>query len=124
MDHAKSNNTNSLVTGAGSALALYYIVHPQLVTNPSYASSVGLGLSAVLLGLKGIRYKVTRRMFPAGVVAVSSLETGIGGTPTIERLEREDILTLQELQQTVLANQLTSAHFNPIFVGVDVIVIL
>ncbi|BBN20447.1 hypothetical protein MPTK1_Vg00060 [Marchantia polymorpha subsp. ruderalis] len=73
MDHAKSNNTNSLVTGAGSALALYYIVHPQLVTNPSYASSVGLGLSAVLLGLKGIRYKVTRRMFPAGVVAVSSL---------------------------------------------------
>ncbi|CAM6103088.1 unnamed protein product [Calypogeia fissa] len=73
LDHAKSNNTNSLVTGAGSALALYYVVHPQLVTNPSYASSVGLGISAILLGLKGIRYKVTKKLFPAGVVALSSL---------------------------------------------------
>ncbi|KAE8671382.1 Protein FATTY ACID EXPORT 2 [Hibiscus syriacus] len=56
MGYMKSGNQKSLAAGGFSAAVLYY-VYTQLPTNPVFASSVGLGISAALLGVMGSRFK-------------------------------------------------------------------
>ncbi|KAL3675050.1 hypothetical protein R1sor_024998 [Riccia sorocarpa] len=68
----KSGSAKSLATGGGAALALYY-VYTQLPVNPVFASSFGLGISAVLLAVMGPRFKKSGKFMPAGLVAVYSL---------------------------------------------------
>ncbi|KAG6546797.1 hypothetical protein Mapa_011743 [Marchantia paleacea] len=69
---AKSGSAKSLATGGGAALALYY-VYSQLPINPVFASSFGLGISAVLLGIMAPRFKKSGKFMPAGLVALFSL---------------------------------------------------
>ncbi|PON49430.1 TMEM14 family [Parasponia andersonii] len=72
MGYLKSGSQKSLLAGGISASLLYY-VHTQLPTNPVFASSLGLGLSAALLGVMGTRFKRSGKIFPAGVVSLVSL---------------------------------------------------
>ncbi|GLJ11218.1 hypothetical protein SUGI_0147410 [Cryptomeria japonica] len=72
MGYVKSGSSMSLISGGLSASVLCY-VHTQLPTNPTFASSVGLGISAVLLFAMGARFKKSGKIFPAGVVSVVSL---------------------------------------------------
>lgn len=72
MGYVKSGSQKSLVSGGLSALILFY-VYTQLPTNPVVASSVGLGMSAALLGVMGSRFKKSGKFFPAGVVSLVSL---------------------------------------------------
>ncbi|XP_031490932.1 protein FATTY ACID EXPORT 2, chloroplastic-like [Nymphaea colorata] len=67
----KRGSKTSLAAGGVSALLLFY-VYTQLPTNPVFASSVGLGVSAALLGVMGSRFKKSGKMFPAGVVSIVS----------------------------------------------------
>ncbi|KAF3779112.1 FATTY ACID EXPORT 2 protein [Nymphaea thermarum] len=67
----KRGSKTSLAAGGVSALLLFY-VYTQLPTNPVFASSVGLGVSATLLGVMGSRFKKSGKMFPAGVVSIVS----------------------------------------------------
>ncbi|KAK7841708.1 protein fatty acid export 2 [Quercus suber] len=62
----------SLLAGGISASLLYY-VYSQLPVRPVLASSVGLGISAALLGVMGARFKKSGKIFPAGVVSLVSL---------------------------------------------------
>ena len=72
MGYVKSGSQKSLAAGGLSAAVLYY-VYTQLPTNPVFASSVGLGISAALLGVMGSRFKRSGKVFPAGVVSLVSL---------------------------------------------------
>lgn len=72
MGYVKSKSTKSLISGAISSLVLYY-VYTQLPSNPVFASSLGLGVSAVLLIVMGTRFKKSGKLFPAGVVSLVSL---------------------------------------------------
>ncbi|KAF3774638.1 FATTY ACID EXPORT 2 protein [Nymphaea thermarum] len=67
----KRGSKTSLAAGGVSALLLFY-VYTQLPTNLVFASSVGLGVSATLLGVMGSHFKKTGKMFPAGVVSIVS----------------------------------------------------
>lgn len=72
MGYLKSGSQKSLLAGGVSASLLYY-VYTQLPTKPVLASSIGLGLSAALLGVMGSRFKKSGKVFPAGVVSLISL---------------------------------------------------
>ncbi|TYI17375.1 hypothetical protein ES332_A07G019200v1 [Gossypium tomentosum] len=72
MGYVKSGSQKSLAAGGLSAAVLYY-VYTQLPTNRVFASSVGLGISAALLGVMGSRFKRSGKVFPAGVVSLVSL---------------------------------------------------
>ncbi|XWS17560.1 hypothetical protein CRYUN_Cryun33cG0077700 [Craigia yunnanensis] len=72
MGYMKSGSQKSLLAGGLSAALLYY-VYTELPTKPVFASSVGLGISAALLGVMGSRFKRSGKVFPAGVVSLVSL---------------------------------------------------
>ncbi|XP_022754735.1 protein FATTY ACID EXPORT 2, chloroplastic-like isoform X1 [Durio zibethinus] len=72
MGYMKSGSQKSLLAGGLSAALLYY-VYTELPTRPVFASSLGLGVSAVLLVVMGSRFKRSRKIFPAGVVSLMSL---------------------------------------------------
>jgi len=72
MGYLKSGSQKSLLAGGLSASLLYY-VYTQLPTRPVIASSIGLGISAALLGVMGSRFKKSGKIFPAGVVSLVSL---------------------------------------------------
>ncbi|KAG6722988.1 hypothetical protein I3842_03G188700 [Carya illinoinensis] len=72
MGYMKSGSQKSLLAGGVSASLLYY-VYATLPTKPVLASSIGLGLSAALLGVMGTRFKRSGKIFPAGVVSLVSL---------------------------------------------------
>ncbi|KAI3760768.1 hypothetical protein L1987_51167 [Smallanthus sonchifolius] len=72
MGYLKSGSQKSLISGGVSAALLFY-VYTQLPVNPVFASCVGFGLSAALLGVMGSRFKNSGKVFPAGVVSVVSL---------------------------------------------------
>ncbi|XP_076941427.1 uncharacterized protein LOC143610977 [Bidens hawaiensis] len=72
MGYLKSGSQKSLLSGSISAALLYY-VYTQLSVNPVFASCVGFGLSAALLGVMGSRFKNSGKVFPTGVVSVVSL---------------------------------------------------
>ncbi|MED6122982.1 hypothetical protein PIB30_045025 [Stylosanthes scabra] len=72
MGYLKSGSQKSLLAGGVSAALLYY-VYTELPLRPVYASSVGLGISAALLGVMGSRFKKSGKIFPAGVVSLVSL---------------------------------------------------
>ncbi|CAI9266459.1 unnamed protein product [Lactuca saligna] len=71
MGFLKSGSQKSLISGGISA-ALLLFVYTQLPVNPVFASCVGLGLSGALLGVMGMRFKKSGKVFPAGVVSVVS----------------------------------------------------
>ncbi|XVE53809.1 hypothetical protein DITRI_Ditri03aG0031900 [Diplodiscus trichospermus] len=72
MGYLKSGSQKSLMAGGLSAALLYY-VHTELPAKPVFASSLGLGVSAALLGVMGFRFKRSGKVFPAGVVSLVSL---------------------------------------------------
>ncbi|XP_022885808.1 protein FATTY ACID EXPORT 2, chloroplastic-like [Olea europaea var. sylvestris] len=72
MGYLKSGSQKSLIAGGGSALLLY-LVYTMLPTYPVLASSLGFGMSASLLGVMGLRFKKSSKIFPAGVVSFVSL---------------------------------------------------
>lgn len=72
MGYLKSGSQKSLISGGISA-ALLFFVYTQLPVNPVFASCIGFGLSAALLGVMGTRFKKSGKVFPAGVVSVVSL---------------------------------------------------
>ncbi|KAK6273774.1 hypothetical protein POUND7_010857 [Theobroma cacao] len=72
MGYIKSGSQKSLMAGGLSASLLYY-VYTQLPAKPVFASSLGLGTSAALLGVMGFRFKRSGKVFPAGVVSLVSL---------------------------------------------------
>ena len=72
MGYLKSGSNKSLLAGGLSASLLYY-VYTELPGSPVFASSVGLGISAALLGVMGSRFKKSGKVFPAGVVSLVSL---------------------------------------------------
>ncbi|KAL4613949.1 hypothetical protein ACB092_07G019700 [Castanea dentata] len=72
MGYLKSGSQKSLLAGGISASLLYY-VYSQLPVRPVLASSLGLGISAALLGVMGSRFKKSGKIFPAGVVSLVSL---------------------------------------------------
>ncbi|XP_038699936.1 protein FATTY ACID EXPORT 2, chloroplastic-like [Tripterygium wilfordii] len=72
MGYMKSGSQKSLLAGGLSAGLLYY-VYTQLPSNPVFASSLGLGVSAILLGVMGSRFRSSGKIFPAGVVSLVSL---------------------------------------------------
>ncbi|ESW26513.1 hypothetical protein PHAVU_003G125400 [Phaseolus vulgaris] len=72
MGFLKSGSQKSLLAGGLSASLLYY-VFTELPGRPVFASSVGLGISAALLGVMGSRFKKSGKVFPAGVVSLVSL---------------------------------------------------
>lgn len=72
MGYLKGGSQKSLIAGGLSASVLYY-VYTLLPSNPVLASSIGLVLSASLLGVMGSRFKRSGKIFPAGVVSFTSL---------------------------------------------------
>lgn len=72
MGYVKGGSQKSVIAGGLSASVLYY-VYTILPSNPVLASSVGLALSAALLGVMGSRFKRSGKIFPAGVVSCASL---------------------------------------------------
>lgn len=68
----KSGSNKSLISGGGAALALF-LVFTQLPSHPTFASSFGLGISAVLLGVMYPRFKKSGKFMPSGLVALVSL---------------------------------------------------
>ncbi|KAJ7980499.1 protein FATTY ACID EXPORT 2, chloroplastic [Quillaja saponaria] len=72
MGFLKSGSQKSLLAGGLSASLLYY-VYSELPVRPVFASSLGLGISAALLGVMGSRFKRSGKIFPAGVVSLVSL---------------------------------------------------
>ncbi|XP_042508548.1 protein FATTY ACID EXPORT 2, chloroplastic-like isoform X1 [Macadamia integrifolia] len=70
--YLKRGSQKSLAAGGLAVLLLYY-VYTELPVRPAFASSLGLGLSAVLLGVMGSRFKKSGKIFPAGVVSLVSL---------------------------------------------------
>ncbi|KAI3464278.1 hypothetical protein Pfo_020941 [Paulownia fortunei] len=72
MGYLKGGSQKSLIAGGLSASLLYY-VYTVLPSNPVLASSLGLVLSASLLGVMGSRFKKSGKIFPAGIVSFASL---------------------------------------------------
>ncbi|KAM7275144.1 hypothetical protein ACFE04_017010 [Oxalis oulophora] len=91
MGYMKTGSKMSLTAGGVSAAALYF-VFTQLPVHPVLASSIGLegfsllhgsncfvvtfdfkAVSTVLLGVMGSRFKKSGKIFPAGVVSLTSL---------------------------------------------------
>ncbi|KAF3439761.1 hypothetical protein FNV43_RR18039 [Rhamnella rubrinervis] len=72
MGYLKSGSQKSLLAGGLSAGLLYYI-YTKLPTSPVFASSLGFGVSAALLGVMGSRFMKSGKIFPAGVVSLVSL---------------------------------------------------
>lgn len=72
MGYLKGGSKKSLIAGGLSASILYY-VYTLLPANPVLASSIGLVLSASLLGVMGSRFKKSGKIFPAGFVSFVSL---------------------------------------------------
>ncbi|KAL3518231.1 hypothetical protein ACH5RR_020820 [Cinchona calisaya] len=72
MGYLKSGSQKSLISG-GLAASLLYYVYTILPTKPVFASSLGFGLSAALLGVMGARFKRSGKIFPAGIVSLVSL---------------------------------------------------
>ncbi|XP_071933875.1 uncharacterized protein [Coffea arabica] len=72
MGYLKSGSQKSLISG-GLAASLLYYVYTALPTKPVFASSLGFGLSAALLGMMGSRFKRSGKIFPAGIVSLVSL---------------------------------------------------
>ncbi|GFP83618.1 upf0136 membrane protein at2g26240 [Phtheirospermum japonicum] len=72
MGYLKGGSTKSLIAGGVSALILYF-VYTLLPVNAVLASCVGGVLSATLLGVMGLQFKKSGKVFPAGVVAFMSL---------------------------------------------------
>lgn len=72
MGYVKGGSQKSVIAGGLSASVLYY-VYTILPSNPVLASTVGLALSAALLGVMGSRFKRSGKIFPAGVVSFASL---------------------------------------------------
>ncbi|XP_058108805.1 protein FATTY ACID EXPORT 7-like isoform X3 [Magnolia sinica] len=72
MGYIKSGSQKSLAAGSLSSALLFY-VYSELPVRPTFAASLGLGLSVALLGMMGSRFKKTRKFFPAGVVSLVSL---------------------------------------------------
>ncbi|KAI3460716.1 hypothetical protein Pfo_017379 [Paulownia fortunei] len=72
MGYVKGGSQKSLIAGGLSACLLYY-VYTLLPSNPVLASSLGLGLSASLVGVMGSRFKKSGKIFPAGIVSFASL---------------------------------------------------
>ncbi|XP_057793737.1 protein FATTY ACID EXPORT 2, chloroplastic-like [Salvia miltiorrhiza] len=72
MGYLKGGSQKSLIAGGVSASLLLY-VYTALPSNPVLASSVGLLLSASLLGVMGSRFMRSRKIFPTGVVSFVSL---------------------------------------------------
>ncbi|KAK7264830.1 hypothetical protein RJT34_32442 [Clitoria ternatea] len=72
MGFLKSGSNKSLLAGGLSASLLFY-VYTELPVRPVLASSLGLGISAALLGVMGSRFKKSGKVFPAGVVSLVSL---------------------------------------------------
>lgn len=71
MGYIKSGSQKSAAAGGIAALVLYF-VYTQLPVRPAFASSLGLGISAALLGVMGSRFKKSGKVFPAGVVSIVS----------------------------------------------------
>lgn len=69
--YVKKKSMKSLISGAVSSLLLCYVC-TQLPVNPLYASSLGLGVSGVLVAVSGVRLKKTGKIFPAGVLSLVS----------------------------------------------------
>ncbi|KAI4335133.1 hypothetical protein L6164_013807 [Bauhinia variegata] len=72
MGYLKAGSQMSLLAGGLSSLVLYY-VYTELPVRPVFASSIGLGISASLLGVMGSRFKKSGKVFPAGAVSLVSL---------------------------------------------------
>ncbi|XP_042062561.1 protein FATTY ACID EXPORT 2, chloroplastic-like isoform X1 [Salvia splendens] len=72
MGYLKGGSQKSLIAGGVSASVLVF-VYTMLPTNPFLASSVGLLLSASLLGVMGLRFKKSGKIFPTGIVTFVSL---------------------------------------------------
>ncbi|XP_047981591.1 protein FATTY ACID EXPORT 2, chloroplastic-like isoform X1 [Salvia hispanica] len=72
MGYLKGGSQKSLIAGGVSASVLLF-VYTMLPSNPFLASSVGLLLSASLLGVMGLRFKKSGKIFPTGVVTFVSL---------------------------------------------------
>ncbi|KAL3641491.1 hypothetical protein CASFOL_016459 [Castilleja foliolosa] len=72
MGYLKGGSTKSLIAGGVSASILFF-VYTLLPVNPVLASCVGGVISATLLGVMGLRFKKSGKVFPAGVVAGMSL---------------------------------------------------
>ncbi|GLT25660.1 hypothetical protein SLA2020_007760 [Shorea laevis] len=70
--YMKSGSQKSLLAGGLSASLLCY-VYTELPARPVLASSLGLGVSSVLLVVMGSRFKRSGKVFPAGVVSLVSL---------------------------------------------------
>ena len=75
--YLKRGSLMSLGAGGLSSALLFY-VYTELPNRPNFASSLGLGVSATLLGTMGYRFQKTKKMFPAGAVALLSLGMGAG----------------------------------------------
>ncbi|XP_051139360.1 protein FATTY ACID EXPORT 2, chloroplastic-like isoform X1 [Andrographis paniculata] len=72
MGYLKGGSRKSLIAGGGSA-CLLYCVFTLLPSHAAVASSIGLALSATLVGVMGSRFKRSGKIFPAGVVSLVSL---------------------------------------------------
>ncbi|KAL1533931.1 protein FATTY ACID EXPORT 2, chloroplastic-like isoform X1 [Salvia divinorum] len=72
MGYLKGGSQKSLIAGGVSASVLLF-VYAMLPSNPFLASSVGLLLSASLLGVMGLRFKKSGKIFPTGIVSFVSL---------------------------------------------------
>ncbi|KAK9726048.1 hypothetical protein RND81_05G186700 [Saponaria officinalis] len=72
MGYLKRGSVMSLGAGGVSSALLYY-AYTELPSRPTFASSLGLGVSATLLGAMGLRFQKTKKVFPAGVVGLLSL---------------------------------------------------
>ncbi|GMH08155.1 hypothetical protein Nepgr_009995 [Nepenthes gracilis] len=72
MGYLKRGSHMSLIAGGLSASVLYY-VYTELPKRPGFASSLGLGVSATLLGSMGYRFQKSGKIFPAGIVSLISL---------------------------------------------------
>ncbi|KMZ74061.1 hypothetical protein ZOSMA_136G00290 [Zostera marina] len=75
--YVKSGSTKSAIAGGLSALILY-IVYILLPVKPVLASFLGVGISGALLGVMGLRFRNSKKVFPAGVVSVASLIMVLG----------------------------------------------
>ncbi|KAF3338809.1 putative lysozyme-like protein-like protein [Carex littledalei] len=72
MGFIKKGSMKSAAAGGLSSLLLFY-VYSQLPTNPTFASSLGLGISGALLTVMGSRFKNSGKIMPAGIVSLVSL---------------------------------------------------
>ncbi|XP_058108802.1 protein FATTY ACID EXPORT 7-like isoform X1 [Magnolia sinica] len=88
MGYIKSGSQKSLAAGSLSSALLFY-VYSELPVRPTFAASLGLGLSVALLGMMGSRFKKTRKFFPA----VSSMQFAPCVQFLIERSNSPDELS-------------------------------